>query len=68
MRRSQAIETIKEALRKWNGAYYDESLESFILSELEELGMLPPLIKVQTSDIFEEPFYNFKNRWELEED
>jgi len=44
MNRSKAIELIALALKKWNGAYYDESLESYILSELEEAGMKPPCV------------------------
>ncbi len=42
MKRSEMVKVIELALKRWNGAYYDESLESYILSELEERGMLPP--------------------------
>ena len=42
MKRSDAVKVISIAIDTWNGAYYDESLESYILSELEHLGMLPP--------------------------
>lgn len=42
MKRSEMAEIIKLALKTWNAAYYDASLESHILSELEEAGMLPP--------------------------
>lgn len=45
MRRSEAIKIISKALKSWNGAYYDESLESYILSELEGRGILPPFNK-----------------------
>lgn len=49
MKRSKAVEIIKLALSKWNGAYYDENLESYILSELESIGMKPPYGKHQTN-------------------
>lgn len=42
MRRSEAVEIVRLALSRWNGAFYDGSLESFIVSELETAEMLPP--------------------------
>lgn len=42
MKRSEMVKIIERSLKVWNGAYYDESLESYILSQIEEAGMLPP--------------------------
>ena len=42
MKRSEMVKIIGRALNAWNGAYYDESWESYILSKIEEGGMLPP--------------------------
>jgi hypothetical protein len=42
MKRSEAVKIIARALRVWNGAFYDDSLESYILGELENAGMVPP--------------------------
>jgi len=42
MKRSEAINVIKKAMTRWNGAYYDMSIEEYILDCIEEAGMLPP--------------------------
>ena len=43
MKRSEMRDIIDRAIKRWNGAYYDEDLASYVLSEIEEAGMLPPL-------------------------
>ena len=42
MKRSEMVKVIEKAMRCWNGAYFDDSLESHILECIEEAGMLPP--------------------------
>lgn len=42
MKRSEMIIVIGNALKNWNGAYYDASLEEHILDCIEKCGMLPP--------------------------
>lgn len=37
------VKVIEKAMRCWNGAYFNQSLESHILEYIEEAGMLPPL-------------------------
>jgi len=36
------VKVIEKAMRCWNGAYFNQSLESHILEYIEEAGMLPP--------------------------
>lgn len=59
MKRSEAVDIIAKALRRWNGAFYDESLESFILFELEVAGMLPP-----NTFLTNEPDYAWESEYE----
>lgn len=42
---------IKRALNVWNGVTYDSSLECYILEQIEEAGMLPPITTVYFDDI-----------------
>ena len=42
MKRSDMVKVIEKAMRCWNGAYFNQSLESHILEYIEEAGMLPP--------------------------
>lgn len=42
MKRSEMVKIIEDAIKCWNGAFFDESLESYIVYRIEESGMLPP--------------------------
>lgn len=62
MKRSEMEIIIKRALNTWNGAYYDSTLESFILDMIEEAGMLPPCVGYNNS------VQNMICKWEQEEE
>lgn len=51
MKRSEMEQIIKRALNVWNGVTYDSSLECYILEQIEEAGMLPPITTVYFDDI-----------------
>lgn len=48
-----------------DGMTYSEKADA-LLTFLERCGMLPPLIKTETTDIYNQPFCIFKNEWENE--
>lgn len=63
------VEIIKSSLRRWNGAYYDERLESYILTEIEIAGMLPPKsLDTITSKKGKVVGYSMFFEWDSEED
>ena len=39
-----------------------------ILHAVEEAGLQPPLIKIPCNDIYGKLFYNYKNKWEDEDE
>ena len=50
MKRSDMVKVIEKAMRCWNGAYFNQSLESHILEYIEEAGMLPPKTNFKGTD------------------
>lgn len=51
VKRSDMIKVIEKAMRCWNGAYFNQSLESHILEYIEEAGMAPPFYdKIQDNN------------------
>jgi hypothetical protein len=50
MKRSDMVKVIEKAMRCWNGAYYNQSLESHILEYIEKAGMAPPFTEVEQNN------------------
>ena len=50
MKRSDMVKVIEKAMRCWNGAYFNQSLESHILEYIEEAGMAPPKTDFKAAD------------------
>ena len=66
MRRSDMVKVIEKAMRCWNGAYYNQSLESHILEYIEEAGMLPPAVGVDEEDDW--GYLQYEYKWEPEDE
>jgi len=67
MKKSEMLKVITNRLTKTFGKNTQNiKLAELILEEIEEAGMAPPLVKLETTDIYGKPFYNFKNIWEEE--
>jgi hypothetical protein len=69
VKRSEMVKVIEKAMRCWNGAYFNQSLESHILEYIEEAGMLPPHDGKAGRVIFEDVQYMIDHyTWEPEDE
>lgn len=66
MKRSDMVNKMEGHWRGCQSFKSTEAMFSYILHRMEEVGMLPPRAEFWTTDIYDKPFCNIKNKWEEE--
>jgi hypothetical protein len=66
MKRDDMVNVMLEFEREAQEYKCGRQFMSDLLKRMEEAGMLPPLQKVTTEDIYGNKFFVFKNRWDSE--